>query len=121
MLMRIFAVLFVLFGQQAFASGKLGLEPRYNTETGQTTYVAGLSVYEKILGSVYYNSWTGFGDAIDDVEDYKFWSVTRQHVDFRIGAFNISPGVRFSYYPELDKWGKGLKQEVAVKLSYDVW
>lgn len=107
----------------ALASGKLSFEPRYNQDTGQATYIVGLGIYEKLMRGVAFNSWTGFGDAALEGDDsnYSLWSVSKNQIDLQYKQLTVSPGVRLSYVPSVEKYGKGLQSEVLVKFTYELW
>lgn len=109
-------VLILLLPFFAHASGKLSLESRHNVDSGDTTYLMGLAIYQK-LGPVAYNSWTGFGDSMEWAADYSAWAVSKHQVDFPLGrSLTVSPGIRFVYANEL-----GLGQEVTAKVTYQLW
>jgi hypothetical protein len=120
--MKALLVFVFAFSMNAFASGKLSFEARMGDQS-KSAYVAGLSIYEKMDKGMYYNSWTGFGDAINpDVETFKSWLVTKHQIDFKMGDVVFSPGVRATYMPD---WGafseETLISEGYLKVSYDLW
>lgn len=122
--MRIFLAGLFLLSFNAFGSGKLMLETRYSDQTQEPTYILGISIYEKIDRGVAYNSWTGFGDAINpENQSYSGWFVTKHQIDFKtFQGLTVSPGVRATYLPD---WGAFSEETVIsegfVKFSYDLW
>jgi hypothetical protein len=99
-------------------------EPRYSDQTKNTTYIVGIAIYEKVDRGMAYNSWTGFGDALNpENQTYTSWFVTKHQLDFKAPAgFVISPGVRATFMPD---WGSFTEEKIVsegfVKFSYDLW
>lgn len=119
-------VLTMSISTTAFASGKLSVEPRYNPKNEQTTYTVGLGVYETLIRNrVALNSWTGFGDSIDDGldADYSKWFVTKNSVDlFLTEMVAISPGIRIAYRPRDGEFSEDtVVQEIFGKLTIKLW
>lgn len=120
--MKLILVGLMALSLNAFASGKISFEARMGDQS-KSSYLTGLSIYEKIDKGMHYNSWTGFGDAINpDVDTFKSWLVTKHQIDFKFQSLTLSPGVRATYMPD---WGEfseeNLISEGFVKVSYDLW
>lgn len=122
--MRMLLLGLCLLSFNAFGSGKLMFEPRYNDKTQTATYLVGLGIYEKIDKGMFYNSWSGFGDAVEaENQTYKSWFVTKHQIDFKFdcGAV-VSPGVRGTFMPD---WGsfdeETVRTEGFIKFAYDLW
>lgn len=120
--MKVVLALICAFSVNAFAKGTLSFEGRMGNDSN-SSYIAGISVYEKIDKNLAYNSFTGFGDAINpDVDTFKSWFVTKHQIDFITGDFVFSPGIRATYMPD---WGAFSEESVItegfIKLSYKLW
>jgi hypothetical protein len=115
----------MFFSMSAFAGGKLQLEPRYNATYDKTNYMVGLAIYERLIGkTVFYNSWSGFGDTLEETQsNYRSWYTTKHAIDFKLGAFTVSPGVRFVYYsqPDEGQTNNDIQTEFFGKLSIELW
>lgn len=122
--MRMLLLGLCLLSFNAFGSGKLMFEPRYNEKSETASYIVGVAIYEKIDRGMAYNSWTGFGDAFNpENQSYLGWFVTKHQIDFKAPAgFVISPGVRATFLPD---WGSFSEEKVMtegfVKFAYDLW
>lgn len=84
----------------AFAGGKLTIKPVYDMTASKWTMVTGLGIYQKLIGPIAYNSWSGMGET----KTYKdLWYTSKHAIDINLFKnVQISTGLQFDYVT-LDK------------------
>lgn len=115
---KLFSILAILFfSNNLFASGKISGQANFH-ENGKTRPVIGFQVYEPIMSkSVAFNSWLGYGESENEIDETAMWTVAKAQLDVRIGRWVVSPGTQYKWMPET-----GAKQSIGfVKASYDLW
>lgn len=120
-------LLALFFSTQAFATGSVSIEPRYDFYSKDSFYVLSLSVWEPISKKVAYNGWLGVGDDLDKethINDRIFqnWIVAKNQLDIKAGKVTLSPGFRVQYNDNVDtevvpQW----LDEAFLKISYKLW
>ena len=120
-------LLALAFSSQAFATGSVSVEPRYDFYSKDSFYILSLSVWEPISKKVTYNGWLGIGDDLDKethINDRLFqnWVVAKNQLDVKVKKLTVSPGFRIQYNDNADetevpKW----LDEAFLKISYQLW
>jgi hypothetical protein len=119
-MLRNAAILLCLFiSSSAFASGKLVLQPEYDTDLKTVYPTVGLSVYEKLADSWFYiNSWTGFGQTEFQYVEKTTWITAKNLIELPMFKHAVVVGVGFenSYIPTHAVWHHSIVGKLAVKL-----
>ncbi len=90
----------LLFSSQAFSYGRLGFKKTVSPSDGESNYSMGLNVYEPVVSSVAYVSWTGYG--MDP--ERKDWFKTEQRLEYTlIPDLVVGTGVNALYTPSLSE------------------
>lgn len=103
----------------AFASGKLQAEVRiYPQLQSQVKPLLGVSVYEKLFGALYLNSWVGFGDSPITLGDSTQWMTAKGMLELALNnKVNLGMGAGTSYVIDFKEW----HHYYALKLQYKLW
>ena len=121
--MKTITLIITVISQTAFASGTLSLEPSYDAERGRSHYSLGLGVYEELSKVYAYNSWTGFGNSVDEDSLYHSWIVSKHQIDVKpLEKLTVSPGLRVNYLDDQETdYKKRLFLEGFLKVNYKLW
>ena len=116
--MKIIALaLICITSSLAHAGGKLSFQPTYFFSTQKLAPVAGFSVYEKLVGKLYLNSYTGIGEApIYDKADVT-WVTSKNDLDLYLtGGFMVSGGYQWSHSFPANESNNNVHMKFTVKL-----
>lgn len=113
---KLILLLITFASTQAAASGKISLQSNMY-ENGKVRPLIGLSVYERILGTVAFNGFAGYGVHELEIRDDVQWAIAKGQLDVRMQKWVVSPGIQYKWLPDTD-----VKQALGfVKASYDLW
>lgn len=108
-------VTFSLLSFNSFASGKLTFKENYNFDTKKFEPLIGLGIYQKIVGGLAYNGWSGTGDPVRSLGDSR-WYLTKHAVEFSLWRVTLGIGGQIEYYTGTKEWGKGCFGSISLKL-----
>lgn len=122
-IMSVLTLIFAVASVPAFASGRISLQPSYDAVHDKASYQVGLSIYEKMMDGVFYNSWTGTGDSLsEESPSYRQWYVTKHQVDFKADGLIFSPGVKALYNPDVGPFNdRTVQTEIFGKITLELW
>jgi hypothetical protein len=113
--MTLFFLSLCLFASTSFGSAKLILKPSYVPDDDRAKFMIGLSVYEPIAESLYYNGF--FGGGSYDRDAGESWYKTSQGLVYKYGPANIGAGVSYQLNPET----RFDEKELYTSLSLNLW
>jgi len=116
------AMAIILASTIAAASGKITIQPMYNTTMEKNlTPQIGLSIYEKFPMNVAYVGWIGTGEPLIQTaeKDDLRWFTMKHSLEAYVNKFTIAPGVQYVWNGE-----DGVKKKNEIfflKVSYQLW
>jgi hypothetical protein len=113
--MTLFFLSLCLFASTSFGSAKLILKPSYVPDDARAKFMIGLSVYEPITESLFYNGF--FGGGVYDREAGESWYKTSQGVVYKAGPVNAGVGVSY----QLNQETHFDEKELYTSLSLNLW
>lgn len=121
-------LLITLFSVNAYASGKISVEPRYDSVDGKMSGIVGFSIWEKVLPVMSYDGWVGYGTdgtpyGYRDESLFHNWIVVKNQVNVELSdSIMASPGVRMQYNPTAsDMEVPRYLEEYYVRFTYTLW
>jgi len=118
----------LLFSMNAYASGKISLEPRYDSVDGKMSGIIGFSVWERLSPKVSYDGWAGYGTdgtpyGYQDSSLFHNWVVVKNQLNVDLSeTIQASPGVRMQYNPTAsDMEIPRYLEEYYVRFTYVLW
>lgn len=115
---KLLLALVMLCGVNAWANGKISIQPTQNLEDGRMYFITGLSIYEKLNKMFAYNSWTGMGEGVGEQANvYHDWYSSKHQLDIYLGKLTLSPGIRVMYDPGQNQ----AYYEGFGKLAFELW
>ena len=87
----------VFLSSVCFGSGKLQLKESYFLKAQKAAPQIGVSIYEKLVGPVNYNGWTGIGWQPRVSDDTVFYAVSKHDLEVWLGNVGLSVGYGFRH------------------------
>lgn len=93
LILTFIVLLGLIVSRESYASGKAVLTPQYYTAHKKILPQAGISIYENLPLSMYYDSYSGFGISPRYQADDVYWLVTRHDIGFELSdALDLKVG-----------------------------
>jgi hypothetical protein len=84
----------------------------YNLSNQEMYYSGGFSIYERLVGPLAYNGYTGVGET----QKHGTWIVSKHAIDFNFGRITVAPTYQMHYATD-----EGVNHMIGTNLSFQMW